>query len=166
AIVFLPTSRSGASKQTSKREATAMSTSGTSAEQPSSQPLWEPSKEQIAEANMTAFMAWISERESLELVDFASFYGWSVDQSETFWRAFWEWSESIGDGAGAVTSQDADKTPGATYFVDASIKFAENLRRRRDDSVAIVVRAEEKVERRLSHREHYATVARLAQALR
>ena len=143
-----------------------MSTSGTSAEQPSSQPLWEPSKEQIAEANMTAFMAWISERESLELVDFASFYGWSVDQSETFWRAFWEWSEIIGDGPGEVTLQDADKMPGATFFPEARINFAENLLRRRDDSDAIVFRAEDKVERRLSHRELYETVARLAQALR
>ena len=99
-------------------------------------------------------------------MDFASFYGWSVDQSETFWRAFWEWSEIIGDGPGEVTLQDADKMPGATFFPEARINFAENLLRRRDDSDAIVFRAEDKVERRLSHRELYETVARLAQALR
>src|SRR5690606_9761782 len=70
----------------------------------------------------------------------------SVDQSETFWRAFWEWSEIIGDGPGEVTLQDADKMPGATFFPEARINFAENLLRRRDDSDAIVFRAEDKVE--------------------
>jgi len=143
-----------------------MSTSGTAAESPSSQLLWEPSEQKIADANMTAFMAWISERESLDLIDFASFYGWSVDQSETFWRAIWEWSGIIGEGPGEVTLQDGDRMPGASFFPEAKLNFAENLLRRRDDTDAIVFRAEDKVERRLSHRELYDLVARLATALR
>ncbi|WP_322099648.1 acetoacetate--CoA ligase [Aquibaculum arenosum] len=143
-----------------------MPTTGTEADMPVAKPLWEPSAERIAEANMTAFMAWVGERESLDLADYASFYGWSVDQSETFWRAFWEWSGIIADGPGEVTLVNADQMPGAQFFPDAKLNFAENLLRRRDGADAIVFRAEDKVERRLSHRELHEQVARLVIALR
>jgi len=138
----------------------------TAASTAADQPLWEPSPERVAEANLTAFMAWIGERESLELADFASLYGWSVDQSETFWRAFWEWCGVIGEGPGEVTLADADQMPGAQFFPEAKLNFAENLLRRRDDADAIVFRAEARVERRISHRELYDLVARTARALK
>ncbi|WP_366554661.1 acetoacetate--CoA ligase [Aquibaculum sediminis] len=143
-----------------------MPTTGTEAEMTVAKPLWEPSAERIAEANMTAFMAWVGERESLDLADYASFYGWSVDQSETFWRAFWEWSGIIADGPGELTLVNADQMPGAQFFPEAKLNFAENLLRRRDGADAIVFRAEDKVERRLSHRELHEQVARLVIALR
>src|SRR3546814_13550992 len=60
--------------------------------------------------------------------------------------------------------------PGARFFPDARLNFAENLLRRRpqdanDGSDAIVFWGEDKVKRRLSHKELYDRVSRTAQAL-
>src|SRR6185436_6732540 len=54
---------------------------------------------------------------------------------------------------------------GARFFPDARLNFAENLLRDRSDSDAIIFWGEDKVKRRLSHRELYDTVSRVQQAL-
>ena len=56
--------------------------------------------------------------------------------------------------------------PGARWFPEAKLNFAENLLRRRDDSDALVFWGEDKVKRRMSHGQLYLEVARLAAALR
>ena len=55
----------------------------------------------------------------------------------------------IGD-KGAPLIADGDKMPGARFFPDARLNFAENLLRRRDAGDALVFRGEDKVRRRLS----------------
>src|SRR6185436_1502916 len=54
---------------------------------------------------------------------------------------------------------------GARFFPDARLNFAENLLRDRSDSDAIIFWGEDKVKRRLSHRELHDTVSRVQQAL-
>jgi acetoacetyl-CoA synthetase len=56
--------------------------------------------------------------------------------------------------------------PGARWFPEAKLNFAENLLRRQDPSPAIIFRGEDRVIRRLTHAELYAQVSKLAQALR
>src|SRR2546425_12312105 len=55
--------------------------------------------------------------------------------------------------------------PGALWFPDARLNFAENLLRTRDHRDAIVFWGEDRVKRRLSHRNLYDLVSRLSQAL-
>ena len=56
---------------------------------------------------------------------------------------------------------DADKMPGAQFFPEASLNFAENLLRRNDDSDAMVFRGEDKVARRMTWAELNSLVSRL-----
>jgi acetoacetyl-CoA synthetase len=67
-------------------------------------------------------------------------------------------------GAGPVLV-DRDKMPGAKFFPNARLNFAENLLRRRDDADALVFWGEDKVKRRLSFRALYDQVSQCAQAL-
>ena len=60
---------------------------------------------------------------------------------------------------------EGDKMPGAKFFPDARLNFAENLLRRRDDSPALIFQAEDQVKRRMSWAELYGAVSVLAQAL-
>ena len=60
---------------------------------------------------------------------------------------------------------DDDRMPGARWFPEARLNFSENLLRRRDDADAIVFWGEDRVRRRLSHRQLYDQVARVARAL-
>ncbi len=55
--------------------------------------------------------------------------------------------------------------PGARFFPDARLNFAENLLKRQDDGVAIVFRGEDGATRRLAWRELNDLVSRLQQAL-
>ena len=128
--------------------------------------LWQPSPDQIEQANLTRFRDFVNRKHGLELSDYAALYQWSVEQPEAFWCAIWEESAVIAETRGETTLEDGDRMPGARWFPQARLNFAENLLRRRDDSDALVFRGEDKVQRRVSHQELYDQVSRVAQALK
>ncbi len=55
---------------------------------------------------------------------------WSIAEPEAFWREVWHDAGIVGD-AGSRTLIDANKMPGARWFPDARLNFAENLLARR-----------------------------------
>jgi len=130
--------------------------------------MWQPSPERVARANLTAFAARIAARHKVELAEYGDLHAWSVADCESFWRELWEYAGILGD-PGDRTLLDGDRMPGARWFPDARLNFAENLlcRRARDDADdALLFWGEDKVKRRLSHAELYSQVSRVAQALR
>jgi len=130
------------------------------------QPLWQPSAERVAQANITAFTGILEARHGVSLPDFAALHAFSVNEAEKFWDAFWDYAGIIAETKGERVLADGDKMPGAQFFPDARLNFAENLLRRRDDGDAMVFWSEDKVKRRMSWRELYDLVSRLAQALK
>ena len=129
-------------------------------------PLWRPSKQQQETANLARFMALASERWGGVLDDFETLYDWSIREPEKFWLSMWNFAGIIAETQGKRVLVDGDKMPGAQWFPDARLNYAENLLRRRDDGDAIVFWGEEKVRRRLSFGELHDRVSRLAQALK
>jgi acetoacetyl-CoA synthetase len=127
--------------------------------------LWQPSPERIAAANLTAFRRLVRDRWGAELSTYADLHRWSVAEKEKFWRAVWEFGGVVAEHQGTTTLVDGDRMPGARWFPDARLNFAENLLRRRDDGTAMIFRGEDRVRRSLSYRELYDLVSRLAQAL-
>jgi acetoacetyl-CoA synthetase len=130
-------------------------------------PLWRPSRERIAQANLTAFAARVAARHGVALPDYSALYAWSIDHSEAFWREVWSYGNVIGD-PGARTLIDGDRMPGARFFPDARLNYAENLlagRAERGNDDALVFWGEDKVKRRVSNTELLAQVSRVAQAL-
>ncbi|MBC7905633.1 MAG: acetoacetate--CoA ligase [Rhodospirillaceae bacterium] len=128
--------------------------------------LWQPAPERIAAANLTAFIRSVTERYGASVHDYPSLWRWSVAAPDKFWATVWDWGKIIGDGPGAVVVDDIRKMPGAQWFPEARLNFAENLLRRNDDHDAIVFWGEDKVKRPLSFAELHALVSRLQQALR
>ncbi|HVJ75126.1 MAG TPA: acetoacetate--CoA ligase [Casimicrobiaceae bacterium] len=129
-------------------------------------PLWTPSRERIDAALITAFTRRVESRHRVSLPDYEHLWRWSIDHPEPFWREVWEDGGVIGT-AGARALVDGDRMPGARFFPDATLNFAENLLERRgaDDAAdALVFRGEDKVRARLSHAALHATVSKLAQA--
>jgi acetoacetyl-CoA synthetase len=88
-----------------------------------------------------------------------------VERKEDFWTAIWDICGVLAETRGDRILVDGDKMPGAQFFPDARLNFAENLLRRRDDGPAMIFRAEDKVERTVSWRELQESVSRLSQAL-
>lgn len=128
----------------------------------SEKPLWTPSSTQIAQAPITAFMAQASARAGQEFSSYAELHAWSIADRAAFWDLMWDFCGVIGQKGNRVLV-DGDKMPGAAFFPDAKLNFAENLLRGSGHGEAIVFRGEDKVERRLSWDELAALVSRLQQ---
>jgi acetoacetyl-CoA synthetase len=130
-------------------------------------PIWQPSAERIAATRLTAFVEAAARRwnRALAGAGYSSLHAWSIAHPEEFWTSVWEFGEVCGE-MGSVIVVDREKMPGAKWFPEAKLNFAENLLRRRDDSDALVFWGEDKSRRRMSHGQLYLDVARLAAALR
>ena len=131
-----------------------------------SQPLWQPSPERVAQTNLTQFMADVRERYGIAARDYRDLYGWSIEEPEQFWQALWSYAGVIAETRGDRVLIDRERMPGAKWFPDARLNFAENLLRRRDDATALVFWGEDRVKRSVTYAELHADVSRLAQALR
>ncbi|MEE8276444.1 MAG: acetoacetate--CoA ligase [Alphaproteobacteria bacterium] len=123
--------------------------------------LWTPSQGRIAATNLKAFMAAAERDWGTSLPDFADLHRWSVAKPEEFWISVWEFGQVIAETRGARVLVDGEKMPGARFFPDARLNFAENLLRRRDDTDAMVFWGEDQERRRLSWRELHDLVSRL-----
>ena len=130
-------------------------------------PIWQPSIQRIAGTRLTAFIAAAGRRwnRGLAGAEYSALHAWSIEHPEEFWVSVWEFGEVRGE-MGATVVIEREKMPGAQWFPEARLNFAENLLRRRDDADALVFRGEDKARARLSHAELYLAVARLARAMR
>ncbi|MDP1633848.1 MAG: AMP-binding protein, partial [Gallionellaceae bacterium] len=131
-----------------------------------SKPLWKPSKQRIAVANLTAFMRSATRRWGAEFADFDALHRWSVTQPEHFWTTLWDFAGVVAEKRGERVLVDANRMPGAKWFPDVRLNFAENLLRSHDTADALVFWGEDKVKGRASHAELYRAVAQTAAALR
>ncbi len=128
-------------------------------------PLWTPDEDRIARANLTRLRMEAQKRAGMPLSDYDALHAWSIDDRAGFWDLIWDHCGVIGDKGGRVL-ENGDRMPGAAFFPDARLNFAENLLRRDDHSGAMVFRGEDKVERRLTWADLTALVSRLQQAFR
>ena len=130
-------------------------------------PIWQPSAQRIAGTRLTKFAKTAGKRWNRRLAsaDYQALHAWSIDHPEEFWASVWEFGEVRGE-MGKTVVIDREKMPGAKWFPEARLNFAENLLRRRDDGDALVFWGEDKVKGRASHAELYRAVAQTAAALR
>ncbi|MET3661673.1 acetoacetate--CoA ligase [Aquamicrobium ahrensii] len=128
----------------------------------SSNPLWTPSPARISASPLTAFRGEAARRAGRELASYGELHAWSVAEPEAFWSLVWDFCGVLGT-KGDVVLVDGDRMPGAAFFPEASLNYAENLLGRGGKGEAIVFRGEDKVERRLSWAELEAQVSRLQQ---
>lgn len=55
------------------------------------EPLWRPSAERVAEAQITGFLNWLSSSKKLNFTHYESLWTWSTEHPEDFWAAIWEY---------------------------------------------------------------------------
>ncbi|MFT6434426.1 MAG: acetoacetyl-CoA synthetase [Candidatus Azotimanducaceae bacterium] len=101
------------------------------------QPLWQPTPEQITSTNLTEFA-----NKAGTPNDYNTLHRWSIEKKEEFWRAVWTHCGIVGDAGSERILIDSEKLPGAKFFPDARLNFAENLLKHRGDGLAIVSRFE------------------------
>ena len=134
----------------------------------SEMPLWTPGPDRVASSQVMAFMAEANRRHGSSLKNYRELHAWSVAHPDAFWNLVWDFCGIQGDKGARL--MDGDAMPGAKFFPDARLNFAENLLAHpgKDGGKgdAIVFRGEDKVKKRLSWDELNALVSRLQQALK
>jgi acetoacetyl-CoA synthetase len=129
-------------------------------------PLWTPDDRAIGSAEITKFMQMVSTRSGGNLNSYADLHAWSVSEPESFWEAIWEFCGVISGTQGDATVVDRDQLPGARWFPEARLNYAENLLRHRDNTPAIIFRDEPGDTHTLTRNELHDAVAALSGALR
>jgi acetoacetyl-CoA synthetase len=138
-------------------------------------PIWTPTAERVARANLTRFIARVRERHHA-VTDYPSLYHWSITEPDAFWPEVWDFCGVVADErqgrpwdevvVGLDRMGPPSPTLGPRWFTGARLNFAENLLRYDDDRPAIVFWNERGRQRALSYRQLGAEVAAIAAALR
>ena len=124
--------------------------------------IWRPGPGQVAEANLTHFMQRLVSRRAVAVADYPALHEWSVCEPEAFWSELASFADVRADwGSGPVLSA-AGRMPGARFFPDARLNFAQNLLRQRDDHPALIFRNERGSRVQLSFKALHGAVARVA----
>ncbi len=145
------------------------------------EPMWTPSPERIARANLTRFIAQVRalgpDGRAESVHDFESLYEWSIRNVELFWlevRRFGGIVTGPPDPeiacervlVGRDRMAPPDRVLGPNWFVGTTLNFAENLLRYRDDREAIVAWNERGAQKRLTFAALFDEVNRVAAGLR
>ena len=135
-------------------------------------PIWTPSAERIAGANLSRFAHFARERYGAPAgrgdpqADYEALWRWSIDARAQFWSATYDFAQVVGErGDGAVLS-DGERMPGARWFTGTKLNFAENCLARSDDHVALVFSNDVGQRRELSYAQLRERVAHVAGGLR
>jgi acetoacetyl-CoA synthetase len=129
--------------------------------QNSNERLWSPSADRISESEMMRFMAYVNDKTGSSYDTYHSLHRWSISDKESFWSLVWDFFNVQGD-KGEQILIDGNKMPGASWFPDAKLNFAENLLRESNKLDAIIERGEHGQRFTVSYKELYAQVSQCA----
>ncbi|MRI34056.1 acetoacetate--CoA ligase [Endozoicomonas sp. OPT23] len=126
--------------------------------------LWKPSSSRIKSSNMDAFRRKAEQTSGLSLPDYPALYQWSVSDRSAFWQLLAEhfdikFHQPPGTASGNNTILGRDTMPGAEWFPDSTLNYAEHLLRRKDDHTAVIFRGEKGQRRTLNYQQLHNSVA-------
>lgn len=101
-----------------------------------SQLLWKPSAERIADAGITRYQKWLKDKHGLSFDSYDDLWQWSVTEIETFWQSIWDFCGVIAHSPYQSVLIER-KMPGARWFEGATLNYAEHaLARARNPDTA------------------------------
>lgn len=89
---------------------------------------WKPSSEFIKQTNISQFADFVESKSKARFarpLSYGEIWKWSIESRESFWSLFWDYSQIIGEKGHEVLG--SDEMPGAKWFPQSKINYAENL---------------------------------------
>ena len=103
--------------------------------------LWKPDQERIQNSRMFQFLRAVNESFSLNFTTYSELHQWSIQELETFWEFYREYSDIIfNQPPSEILSSRI--MPGARWFSDAKLNYAENLLKEDSEKPAILSKLE------------------------
>ncbi len=104
--------------------------------------LWEPSAELVERSRLREFMRWLERDRDLTFAGYQELWQWSVDDLDGFWSAIWEFFDVQADGDPRPVLASREM-PGARWFPNARLNYAEHVFRGKDDDEVAILHASE-----------------------
>ena len=98
------------------------------------QPLWSPSREAIEKSRLTEFSQQVGYGEH----SYDDLHRWSIERPGEFWQAAWDYFGVTSSVPASEPVRNLDQFPGASWFPDSRLNYAENLLRESSDKVAFI----------------------------
>ena len=121
-------------------------------------PLWKPSDDIIENSVLKDFSKFVNLKSNK---NFQDFWIWSVENPEVFWSKFWDYSKIIGNKGNEVIRKNKifNKT---RFFPDSKINYAENILKKKSDTLAINFLSESGFEENISWKKLYEKVCKFS----
>lgn len=108
--------------------------------------LWSPPPDARARSRMGRYLAWLEGRQHRTFSGYEDVWRWSVEEPGAFWRSIWDHFEIVDHAlTGPGPALAGERMPGATWFPDARLNYAEHALRlpgRSLDDVVLVGRSQ------------------------
>ena len=134
----------------------------------SAQPLWSPSKEYRQAAALHRFTEAAAASTGQTFENYQALWQWSVTSPADFWSQIWDFCGVVGT-KGKEILRDADRMPGAQWFPQARLNYAENLLANsatNREQKALVFWGENQTQSAITHGELLDQVSQCQQALK
>ena len=128
--------------------------------------LWQPSPEQIEARRLTAFAEMVRDDWGHEFGrDYFALWQWSVDRPDQFWTTAWRYLDIVYEGSLVPALEDGDRFPGARWFPNARLNYAETILNAPDDRIALTAASESGDSRDVTYGAIKREASRVQQAL-
>ena len=105
-------------------------------------PVWLPSPETIAAANITRYRKWLATEHQLELADYRALQRWSIEDLPAFWSSLFTFCD-LKYHDRWQTPLASREMPGARWFPGCTLNYAENIFAKRSDDRPMLLYADE-----------------------
>ena len=124
--------------------------------------IWQPSRASRKLSNLSRFIEFANQRYSQSIkTEYQDIWNWSVNNIESFWSLIWDFTEIKGI-KGTKVSENLGLMPGAKFFPEAKLNYAENLLRTPDDTIAIEEFREDGFSNKLTRKELKSKALKMA----
>lgn len=125
--------------------------------------LYSPASDRINDSNIKAYISFVNNRFKLDIGEYNQLYDWSINSIEDFWLSILEYS-GIKYSSKFTKIIDYKYTydkvgPGANWFPELKLNFAENLLRNKTHKTALLSYNESGESRHISFSDLYSYVA-------
>ena len=104
--------------------------------------LWKPSPEMIEASRLAEYMEWLRANRGLSFDDYEALWTWSTQDLDAFWASLWDFFEIQADG-NPTPVLGSREMPGAEFFPNTSLNYAEHIFRDKNDAEVAIVHASE-----------------------
>ncbi len=131
-----------------------------------SEKLWSPTHETVRNSLLSQFTNEVADQGAGSFDDYDALHQWSVENPADFWAAYWDFAELKASQKGDIAVKDLDRFPGASWFPEAKLNYAENLLSTRSSKTAFVSILENGERKSISYEELYLEANNLQSFLR